>query len=108
MPHRPLPAVATSHLARLGQRACMRRSARLAQHLRRADVRHGAGQALVGDELAAAELALSLAPLAQASGRAGRLSAPAPVSSMNIGAIPAADGQDQARLTACISGKSQP
>jgi hypothetical protein len=35
----------------------MRRSA---QHLRRADVRHGAGQALAGDELAAAELALTL------------------------------------------------
>jgi hypothetical protein len=50
----------------------MRRSARLALHPRRADVRHGAEQALPDDELGSRrELAPRRAPWAQAFGAQG-------------------------------------
>ncbi len=60
------------------------------------------------DELAGART--GTVPRAVSSGlrRAGRLRAPAPISSVSTGAIPATTGQDQPRLTARISGKSQP
>jgi len=84
----------------------MRRSARLALRPR-ADVRHGAQHALPDDELAAARTGAAARAVSSGLRRAGRLRAPAPISSTSTGAIPAT-AEDQPRLTACISGKSQP
>ena len=86
----------------------MRRSARLALRPRRADVRHGAEQALPDDELG------SRRELAPAARRQLRPSARRAAQGTGTHLVhehrrdPGDGGQHQPRLTACISGKSQP
>ena len=91
-----------------GRTGSARRSARLALRQRRADVRHGAEQALPHDELAATRTGAAACAVSSGLRRAGRLRAPAPIWSTSAGADPGDCGQDQPRLTACFSGKSQP
>ena len=86
----------------------MRRSARLALRPRRADVRHGAEQALPDDELAAARTGAVPArrQLRPSARRAAQGTGTHLVHEhrRDLGG----GGQHQPRLTACISGKSQP